>query len=144
MKRIKRTKKETRINNIENRAYSSLFSIVSFIASFAYVLADVICGLSFTDTADMNNVSAIISLVVLVISAITCCICVKKLHNSAECDYPKMRRICNTLENYAKEIAYLSYMLLAATLLVDVFFNIVAQRQGAIAIFMYLIAKSIV
>ena len=121
MKRVKRTKKEAKENNIKNRAYSSLFSIVSFIVSFVYILVDVICGVFFDAISEKYNIPAIASLVILVIAAITCHISVKKLRNGIESDYKKMRKLCNVLESYAQEVGYLSYILLGATLLVAVY-----------------------
>ena len=108
MKKIKRTKKETRINNRKDTAYSSLYSIASFFASLVYLIADIV----FDD-----RISAIIAFAILVITFIVCEASVRKLRKALDIDDKQAKRICETLSDRATLIGYLSYILLALSLL---------------------------
>ncbi len=108
MKKIKRTKKETRINNRKDTAYSSFYSIASFFASLVYLVADI----AFDD-----RISAIIAFAILVITFIVCEVSVKKLRKALDADDKQAKRICETLSDRATLIGYLSYILLALSLL---------------------------
>lgn len=112
MKKVKRTKKEPRINNRKDTAYSSLYSIASFFASLIYLVADIV----FDD-----RISAIIAFTILVITFIVCEVSVKKLRKALEADDKQAKRICEILSGRATLIGYLSYILLALSLLAAMF-----------------------
>ncbi len=107
MKKVKKTKKEARINNRKDIAYSSLYSIASFFASLTYLIFDII----FDDVT-----SAKIAFVILVITFVACEISVRKLGKALEADNKRAKKICETISNHAKLIGYLSYILLALSL----------------------------
>ena len=108
MKKVERTETETRINNRKDTAYSSLYSIASFFASLVYLVADI---------AFDNRTSAIIAFAILVITFIVCEVSVRKLRKALAVDDKKAEKICDTLSDHAKLIGYLSYIILALSLL---------------------------
>lgn len=112
MQNSKRTKKENRLNNRKDIAYSSLYSITSFFASLFYLVADI----AFDDRS-----SAIIAFAILVITFIICEVIVRKLRRALEADDKRAKKICKILSDYANLIGYLSYILLALSLLVAMF-----------------------
>ena len=102
MKKIKRTKRETRINNRKDSAYSSLYSIISFIATLVYLIADI---------AFDNLTSAIIAFAILNIIFFACKISVRKLSKILENEDERSKKICKDLSKYSQLIGYLTYCL---------------------------------
>ena len=115
-----RTKKEKKINTIEDRAYSSVHSIVSFVGSFAYIIVDVVCRKCFEQPEMQKNIASLMLAVLLLISVVISRVWNNKLRKSAETDYKGMKKVCSVLERYARGIGYSSHILLAITLIVSV------------------------
>lgn len=112
MKNSKKTKKETRINNRKDNAFSSLYSIISFFSSLIYLLFD----LKYDD-----RTSAKIALLILFVSLIICKFSISKLSKTIESDDARAKKIHNSILEFAKICGYLSFVLLAITLISAMF-----------------------
>ena len=108
MRIFKKTKNEKRINNRKDIAYSSLYSIASFFASLIYLVADIV----FED-----RTSAKIAFAILAITFSVCEVSIRKLRKALEADDKHAKKVCDTISDHAKLISYLSYILLALSLI---------------------------
>lgn len=97
-------------NNAKNEAYSSFYSILSFWASFIYLIIDII--------TDNEFMSAIIALTILIVSWVICNIVIHILGKGIENDDKKILEVNRKLIKGAQSVGYLSYILLAITLIV--------------------------
>jgi len=107
-KNEKRTKKQKRINTRKSNSYSSLYSIASFFASLSYLIADIIFD---------NRISAIIAFAILWVTFFICEISVRFLRKTLAVEDKRAKKIYDSLANHAKLIGYLSYILLAFSLI---------------------------
>ena len=113
-------RKEKKINVIEDRAYSSVHSIVSFVISFAYIIVDVVCIKCFENPETQKNIASLMLAILLLISVVISHIWIRNLRRNAETDYKRMNKICSVLKRYARGVGYASHILLAITLIVSV------------------------
>lgn len=106
------TKSERRKNRERNKAYSSFYSVLSFLCSFVYLIVDVI--------SKSSRFSAIFAFALLILSFILCEITIRKLRIGIEQKNMKIMRWNNKLIQAAQTVGYLSYPLLTITLLVAI------------------------
>ena len=107
MKKVKRTNKDTRINKRKKSAFSSLYSIASFLTSLVFLIVSIVFN---------KIVAGIIAFLLLLVTLIICEILVNRLGKAMEADDKRARQICNKLSDYSNLIGYLSYIQLAASL----------------------------
>lgn len=99
-----RTKKDKKINAIEDRAYSSVHSIISFVVSFAYIIVDVVCTKGFEKTKIQKDIASLMLAVLLLASVVISSIWICKLRKSAETDYKRMKKTVSFL-NVTREVS---------------------------------------
>ena len=97
-----------KLNNRKNVAYSSYYTIVSFLISLAYLVVDI-----YID----DLAAALLALGFLVVSIFACEIGIAKIRKGLEENSPNARKLKEKLANAAERIGYLSYLLLAASLI---------------------------
>ena len=112
MAKTERTKKEKRINRNKDIAYSGIYGIASFIASLAYLLADVV----FEDSVFVVSV-----LVILLVTFFASKVYINKLGKAIEADDKRAKKVCGTITEYSSLIGYLSYILFAVTIVVPMY-----------------------
>ena len=104
----KKTKRERKLNKRKNMMYSSYYSVVSFIASCSYLIADI-----FLD----GKMVAIIAVGLLAVLFATCELGIRKLRRELEANNPKAKKWQECLSKLAMEVGYLSCLVVAVTLL---------------------------
>lgn len=104
-----------KLNNRKNDAYSSYYSIVSFLGSLAYLIADI-----FVD----DFAAAISAFVLLAISILACEIGIARLRRGLERNDPNAKKWKDQLSKIAQGVSYLSYPLLAFTLVFAMIANL--------------------
>lgn len=110
-----KTKREKKLNQRKNIAYSSYYSTVSFLISLAYLIADI-----FLDGLWAANFAVVLVIVLI----ITCNIGIKKLPKGLEANAPQAKEWQERLSKIATKVGYLSYPVLAATLFLAIIANI--------------------
>ena len=111
----KKTKHEKKLNRKKNIVYSSYYSTVSFIISFALLVADY-----FFDGKLLSNIAVMLFILLI----LTCGIGIKKLRKELEANNPKAKKYQEFLSKAAMEVSYLSYPLLAFSLLLAIVANL--------------------
>ena len=68
-----------------------------------------------------NRISAMIAFAILGITLVVCEVGIRKLRKAIEADDERAANVCSKFEYHAQTIGYLSYILLAASLIVAMF-----------------------
>ena len=111
----KKTKREKKLNRKKNIVYSSYYSTVSFIISFALLVADY-----FLDGKLLSYIAIMLFFLLILI----CGIGINKLRKELEANNPKAKKYQDFLSKAAMEAGYLSYLLLAFSLLLAIVANL--------------------
>lgn len=113
----KNKKRFKRINRMKNRAYSSMYTIVCFFVSTAYVVVDIIGQIFFKNYFNACNLSAWIAFGLLLLSIMCVEIWNRYLRNGIENKYKKMKPIVAKMEKVSQSIGYWGFPLLGVTFL---------------------------
>lgn len=106
------TKSERKQNRRKNEAYSSFYSVLSFLCSLVYLIVDIV--------SESDLFSAVFAFVLLILSFILCEIIIRKLRMGIEQKNIKIMQRKDRLIKAAQTVGCLSYPLIAVTLLIAI------------------------